>query len=194
MKMKNVLMILIALAVVLTMAGVVSATDYTQNAQEGSMDVNYTVLDSYTVTIPSEVIISGVDISTPGLVNVTNLLINPGKSLHIKLTSRNFTDTSGIYNLVNSGSYISYYINKTAAPVNTDINDGVENNKDILVVKAGEVHCNLTSKTGTAKIGNYTTLFFKTTTDFINNATKSGSHKDSLTFTFTVEEDTPVTP
>lgn len=188
MKLKKVLMILIALAVVLTMAGVVSATDYHKNNPNGSMDVNYTVQENYTVIIPPEVTISAPGVSTPGLVNVTNLLINPGNYLHIKLTSENYLGPGGIYNLVNSGSYINYYINNTAAPVNTDSNVGVTNGADILVVEAGEVHCNLTSKTGTAKIGNYTTLFFKTTEDFIKNATKSGSHKDSLTFTFTVTD------
>lgn len=194
MKLKKVLMILIALAVVLTMGGVVSATEY--NTENGEMSdkntiVKYELAQSYVVTIPSAVTILAVGTSSPGPVNVTNLLINPGNYLHINLTSRNATDIDGIYKLVLGESYIRYYINNTAATGESDSHVGVVNGADILTVAAGNKHPKLTNEHGTAKIGNYTTLFFNTTADFIKDATTSGTHSDTLTFQFRVDKTAP---
>ena len=190
MKLKKVLMILITLAVVITMAGVVSADEYNEGSGTGDMEVKYELAQSYVVTIPSAVTLSshGEDgvYNDSSRVDVTNLLIAPANYLHINLKSTNSTTTRGLYNLVNVDSYIKYYINKTVSPGTEDDGTLVENDTDILIVAAGEGHPDYISVRGFAGLGNYTTLHFKTTQEFINNATKSGYHTDTLTFTFTV--------
>lgn len=198
MKMKNVLMILIALAVVFTMAGVVSATTNYKNIvsttgedTDGEFTVKYSLGKSYLVQIPPEVTIAGPNMygefTGSGFINVTNLLIDPADYLHVNLTSGNVTAIHGIYNLVNDGtSFISYYINYTRATASEEL--PVINTDDILVVEAGNVFPGLEHLGGTASIGNYTTLKFKTTTTFIQNATKSGVHQDVLNFHFYINE------
>ena len=193
MKMKNLLITLIAVAMVFTITGVVSADEHTYfgdgNHPNPSVVVNYSLGQSYTVSIPSEVNINGRDGDVyygTGIINVTRLLINDGDYLHVKLQSLNSTSSAGIYKLVNSQtSEIRYYINKT-------VSDGAEespvrNTADILVAKAGEAHPLITGS-GTASIGNYTTLKFNTTTTFIKEATKSGYHQDVLSFTFYINK------
>ena len=193
MKLKKVLMILIALAVVLTMAGVVSATNYNQNNQEGSMKVNYTVQESYTVTIPADVHFASPGLSSTGYVNATSVLIAQGHYLYVNLTAANPGVGTGIYNLMYEESFIPYYINKTAYTRNgeTITESGpspVTNNTEILRVNAGDVYPDTTVSAmgGTASIGNYVTITFKTTDAFIAKATKSGDHIDTLKFTFDV--------
>ena len=185
MKMKNVLMILISLAVVFAMVGVVSAAPGFQNSQDSTI-VKYDVEDSYIIIVPPEVIISNGLVSTGNLVNATSVLLNYDKTLQINLTSNNYWD-GGIYNLTNdegtaASSKVPYYINMTTSagsPTTQVINDTV-----ILSVPAGTPHPILsTLTTGTASIGDYVNLTFQTTTEFISYATKSGLHQDTLTFT-----------
>ena len=188
MKMKNVLMILISLAVVFAMVGVVSAATGFQNSQnsQDSTIVKYNVEDSYIIIVPPEVIIPNGLVSTGNLVNATSVLLNHDKTLQVNLTSNNWWN-GGIYNLTNdegtaATSKVPYYINKTnsaGSQTTQVINDTV-----ILSVPAGTPHPILsTLTTGTASIGDYVNLTFQTTTEFISYATKSGYHQDTLTFT-----------
>ena len=189
MKMKNVLMILISLAVVFAMVGVVSAATGFQNSQnsQDSTIVKYEVEDSYIIIVPADVTItisSGL-VSMNNQVNATSVLLNHDKILKINLTSNNYW-TNGIYNLTNNEgtaapSKVPYYINMTTSAGSSTtpvINDTV-----ILSVPAGTPHPILsTLTTGTASIGDYVNLTFQTTTEFISYATKSGYHQDTLTF------------
>ena len=186
MKMKNVLMILVTLAVVFAMAGAVSG-DYIRYANDrGTMTVNYSVEDNYVVEIPADVIFekSESKFVSEGQVNATNVLINPGKKLVVNLTSNQYISSDNIYYLNNSGSWIRYYINKT------DTTTKVANNTYVLTVNAGEEHPVLKKiYNGFKKIGGYVNLSFETTQNFIDNATKSGVHQDSLTFMLDVVEE-----
>lgn len=186
MKLKKVLMILIALAVVLTMAGVVSA----ENPTEKGMDVKYTLLDKYEVVVPASfdfANLGGTFVST-GQVNATNVLLNDGKSLYVNLTSAN-PGENGIYYLKYVDSYIPYYINRTSSDSQTVVDGIVSNTQDVLEVPAGTEHPILKDiKTGYERIGDYVTLKFTTTQDYINYATKSGVHTDTLTFKIAVKD------
>ncbi|MBQ3570506.1 MAG: hypothetical protein IJA20_07530 [Methanocorpusculum sp.] len=190
MKMKNVLMILITLAVVFAMAGAVSA-DKGFKDNDKSMTVNYSVEDNYVVEIPADVIFKKDDNNnkfiSEGQVNATNVLINPGKKLVVNLTSNQYISCDNIYYLDNSGSWIRYYINKTESESPTTTQ--VTNDTYVLTVNAGDEHPVLKKiYNGFKKIGGYVTLSFETTQNFIDNATKSGVHEDSLTFTLDVVE------
>lgn len=188
MKMKNVLMILISLAVVFAMVGVVSAAFH--DGKDNTI-VMYDVADSYIIIVPADVTItisSGL-VSMNNQVNATSVLINNGKTLQVNLTSGNYWK-DGIYNLTYHDSKIPYYINKT-----TSGNVGptlVENTSVILSVPAGHPHPILKAfETGTASIGDYVNLTFQTTENFISYATKSGLHQDTLTFQCAVVPPTP---
>ena len=188
MKMKNVLMILISLAVVFAMVGVVSAAS---QFNDKDTIVKYNVEDSYIITVPSDVTFSdGSLVSTDNQVNATSVLINDGKTLQVNLTSNNWWN-GGIYNLTISGSKIPYYINMTTSGEQPSTTP-VHNNTAILSVHAGTPHPILKAfGTGTASIGDYVNLTFQTTENFISYATKSGFHQDTLTFTCAV---VPLTP
>lgn len=188
MKMKKVLMILITLAVVFAMAGVVSAETGFKNSID-SMDVKYNVADSYIITIPSDVtFIDGGLKSENNQVNATNVLIGAEKYLHVNLTSSNPIKSTGIYHLMYAqSSYVPYYINKTTVGDNQQVSQ-VENGSKILTVAAGSLHPNFNAISGTASIGGCVNLTFETTTTFISNATKSGDHKDTLTFMCWVDD------
>ena len=185
MKMKNVLMILVTLAVVFAMAGAVSgATGFASD--DKTMTVNYTVQDSYTVTIPSDVtfVSNNGKFSSTGEVNATDVLINPDKKLVVNLTSGHHIG-NGIYYLENKGSWIRYYINvtDTLSPQSSPVISG----DDVLTVNAGAEHPNLKDTySGFKKIGGFVTLTFETTQEFIDNATKSGDHRDTLRFMLSV--------
>ena len=189
MKMKNVLMILVTLAVVFAMAGAVSGDyGYTGfddiDSDSDTMIVNYTVLDSYTVTIPPYVTIvkNGDKFNSTGEVNATDVLINPDKKLVVNLTSTHYIN--GEYYLVcDEDSWICYYINVTPFGGRSD---QVINNNPVLTVNAGAGHPNLSNNYGFKKIGGLATLTFETTQELINNATKSGNHEDKLTFELNV--------
>ena len=188
MKMKNVLMILITLAVVFAMAGAVSANMGFKD-DDKSMTVNYSVEDNYVVEIPADVIFNEYNSKfvSEGQVNATNVLINPGKKLVVNLTSNQYISSDNIYYLDNNGSWIRYYINMTSAGSQTS--NHVINKDYVLTVNAGEEHPALKEiYTGFKKIGGYVTLHFETTQNFIDNATKSGVHQDSLTFMLDVVE------
>lgn len=178
MKMKNVLMILISLAVVFAMVGVVSA-EFSDD--KDSTIVMYNVEDSYIITVPVDVTILANLVSTDNQVNATSVLINDGKTLQVNLTSGNYWK-EGIYNLTYHDSKIPYYINKTTSEV-TPVTTPVGNGEVILSVPAGKPHPILKAfGTGTASIGDYVNLTFQTTENFISYATKSGLHQDTLTF------------
>ena len=150
------------------------------------MTVNYTVQDSYTVTIPPYVTIDN-DFSSEHFVNATNVLINPDKKLVVNLTSTHYISDDEIYYLNNSGSWILYYINVTT--YDDDANGDAEANEESTVINKVSFLEVLSGakypgndEPGSTGVGGFVKLTFKTTLDFISNATKSGDHKDELTF------------
>ena len=185
MKMKNVLMILVTLAVVFAMAGAVSGEPGFA-ADDDTMIVNYTVQDSYTVTIPPDVTFND-GLSSEHFVNATNVLINPDKKLVVNLTSNHYIDDDGIYYLVcGDNSWIRYYINVTTYnDVDGNVVGGQEspvtNEDHFLNVLSGAKYPGKNER-GSAGVGGFVKLTFKTTQEFIDNATKSGNHEDTLTF------------
>ena len=188
MKMKNVLMILITLAVVFAMAGAVSAEIGFKN-QESSMKVNYSVKDNYVVEIPADVTFGDNNlVSNDNYVNATDVRIEHDHYLIVNLTAGNPLSENGLYSLVNNGSYIPYYINVTGSSNNAETLQ-VTNTSTFLKVKSGHQYPGKDTIKGYRGIGDYVKLTFETTADFIANATKSGNHDDNLTFTLKVVEE-----
>ena len=161
--MKNVLMILISLAVVFAMVGVVSAADNgIDGSDTGDTNIQYIVDESYIVTIPSDVNFN-TDLSGSGTVEASDVLLPDGKQLTVTMKSNNGYGTS--FNLTCGTSPVSsipYSITVGGTSVS-------ENPFPVLTVPEGT-----TSKS--------VALTFVTTDANIAKATKSGSHTDTLTF------------
>lgn len=181
MKMKNVLMILIAFAVVFTMAGVVSAGVLDTEDQGQNIFVNYSVNDIYVVTIPSNVDF-GQTLFSKQDVNATKVLINPDKKLIVNLTSRNFNAFER-FCLNNTNSLIPYNITNEFSQNKIQLN---AEETTVLTVTAGQQHPNYQTAVNGLGIGNVTALNFTTTNAYIGMANKSGLHQDVLTFKFRV--------
>ena len=175
MKMKNVLLILITLALVFTMVGGVAADGST-------MYVNYSVTQQiYNLVIPPSITFGDGNLESDNqTVMVYNYLYPFGVSVEVNMTAGNVGLGATLYNLTNQSSYIPYFINYT------DEDIPVENGDTILTADAGDIHSlPLPAHLDVgpyARIGQFVNLTFKTTEKFIHNATLSGLHSDLLTF------------
>lgn len=179
MKMKNVLMILISLAVVFAMAGAAGANDVNQvnqNSQDQKADtqVTYTMNEGYIVTIPVSVSLSmeGNEYEATGSepISADNVRINAGKVLKVNISGHDYGSDGGKWVLkeTQGSGELTYTIKKGDSELG--------NNAVVLSVQAG---------TGWDR-GSFTrvseTLSFKT-----EEVTISGSFEDTLTFTVSVE-------
>ena len=158
-------MIALVLAAVMTMSMTTAAfADQTVTNNTGTVDVTYTIADSdesYIVTIPADVNLSSAAISKTGDVKVTNAVLKSGNTLKISVATANG------FNLVNGVSAIPYTVSDGAAAI---ANDGT-----VLTVAAGTA-------------SSTKTLTFATTADNVKQATLTGAHKDTLTFTVSVTQ------
>lgn len=157
--MKKVLMLLIALAMVFSMAGIVSA----------DMTVSHDVEEVYEVDIPSDVaLFVGSYTDAPEVkVGATGVKTATGNQLVVTIES-----TNG-FHIVNQESNIIY-----TAVVKTSEGSyqKCEHGDVILKLDSG------------VTIGN-ATMKFNTTKAEIDKATRGGQHKDTLTFTFSFDKE-----
>ena len=172
--MKKVLMILLALAMVFSMAGVVSA-DGTQDVSGGngkstSVDVTQNVDYSFTVRMPVSIPLATAQSYTDEgfdaevYLEVTALQVDSDNNLFVKISSpNNFNVTAN-----NGNSKIPY---KAGLLTNGEYVDCVDGQSVLQADRIGAVA---------------TMKFFATDAD-IKAAKNAGKHTDSLTFTFTFE-------
>lgn len=175
--MKKVLMILLALAMVFSMAGVVSADDTQDvsggNGESTSVDVTQNVDYSFTVRMPVSIPLataqSYTDEGFDAEVNleVIALQVDSDTNLFVKISSPNkFNVTAN-----NGNSKIPY---KAGLLTNGEYVDCVDGQSVLQADRIGAVA---------------TMKFFATDAD-IKAAKNAGKHTDSLTFSFTFEEKT----
>ena len=155
--MKKVLTILLVLAMVFSMAGVVSADEGFDGDNGGSTEVEYSADEKYLVRVPVTVTI-GENYEGSGTVDVLWSRVEEDSALKINVVSYNG------YNLVYSTSKIPYTL--TIGSTGTLID--AEN--DVV----------LKSPAGTGATSE--TLLFETTMEDVNKATISARHTDILTF------------
>ena len=159
--MKKLLMILLALALVLSITGVVSAED---------TYVTYDVLDGYTALLP----VNGVTLvptddgyasAYENIVGVSNAQISENEVLSIRVESaNNFHVVAAIGNTESKVQYKAGILG--ADGEYSDISDGAE----VLSIGIGDAY--------TAP------MKFYTTTEWTKEAKISAPHKDTLTFTY----------
>ena len=168
--MKNKKLILpIAGLAIMSLAVPVFAADLNKDVTSGTTVVSYGVNSGYTVSIPSAVNFTSSTLTQSGQVTASNVIIENGKTLKVKMTSANYTEEDG-YTL----NYGDGEVSKIKYTIKNGDVDFV-NGASVLEVAAG------TTAGGTS------TLNFATTTEDIEAATKSGEHKDTLTFNVSVE-------
>lgn len=160
--MKKFFAILLAIAMMATMS--VTAFAATIEGNEGSVEVTYGVEDSYVVTIPASFTVG----ATEGTeVSASDVVIGYGEQLTVSISSTNYDTESSKWYLVdtaNAENKLNYTIKVGDADV---VNNGV-----ILTVPAG------TAETVSASLA----------TALVDQATVSGTYKDTITFTVTVAE------
>ncbi len=130
-------------------------------ANSGNITVGYNAGVTYTVTIPASVTFSDAEKEVERPLQVSNVLLNEGSTLHINLSSLNE------FKMVCGGGYIDYRLT-----INNNEPPG-ENNYTILTVSAGE-------NTGWALL-NFVTDLQK------DHAMYAGNYTDTLTFTVEVQ-------
>ena len=178
MKMKNVLMILISLAVVFAMAGAAGANEVNQDSQYKSADtqVTYTMNEGYIVTIPAGVALSMANnayvANGSEEISADKVRINAGKVLTVKISGNDYDSDGGNWVLkeTNQGS------GKLNYTIKNDQDTALGNNTVVLSVLAGH-GWDGGIFTSVSKI-----LSFKT-----EEVKISGSFEDTLTFTVSVE-------
>jgi hypothetical protein len=144
------------------------------NTKTGQTEIDYTVNQSYTVNIPSDVSLNldGNDYKGSGKVKATDVRIEDGKILKVTMKSTNAGEATG------SDSYKLKYGTSTASEIAYSIKKGEDN-----LSNGGEV---VSVSSGTVESGEVTLNFAATSTQ-VAEATKAGKHTDTLTFTVSVE-------
>lgn len=150
-----------------------AANELTSGNNSQEITVNYTVGQSYTIIIPSDLNLVTEDSAPAQLVAAKNVRLNSDENLTVTMTSANYDNTEGYRVSFEGDSHIKYEVKKgtTEDAVNEKITD---NNVELL---------NLTS--GTTEDSLY--LKFYTTDQYIKEAIKAGKHTDVLTFACEVE-------
>lgn len=173
--MKKSRMLIGAMMAAMMCAMPVCAAELNQDSTSpGQTVVSYGIESTYTVTIPADFSFTNTKLESIGNVKASDVLLGDGKKLVVKMTSTNY-DTTNLYTLdygASDVSMIPYFIKTKGTTDAYDVN--FVNGSSVLEVEAG---------TTTKEVN----IQFSTTTDDIAKATKSGEHKDTLTFECTVE-------
>lgn len=156
------LKVFMAVALMFTMVAPVFASNLTQDVTSGTMNVSYGVNGVYTISIP-DTLNFGTDLTKTAEVEVSNVLIEHGKSLKLEMTSANE------YNLKNQNSAIAYTVKSGETTFSAT-------NKEVISVEAGNPDTTTNAE-----------LTFATTEEAIAAATLSGQHTDTLTFTASIQ-------
>jgi len=166
----------LALAFVLVLALSISAFatgNGISGNNSGTVEVKYTVSETYVVTIPAAQTFTETTLSTEGTVAATGVKLVSTHQLQVACKSLNG------YKLKTSDgqSAIDYTVTMGASTVLT----GVQEDTVVLTV----------AQTSAAAASDSVTLTFATTTDDIAAASAAGDHTDTLTFTCSVVDKQP---
>lgn len=157
--MKKLLALILAAAMLCSSSMAALATDLDGESNAGTITVSYGVDEAYVVTIPADV-----SVTTGGVeatLSANSVLIEDGATLTVSVESANN------FHLDYAGSKIPYI-------VYVDGEKQTSANFTALSIESGTTSASVK-------------LTFKTTEDYIAQATKSGNHTDSLTFTCAVQ-------
>ena len=171
--MKKLLKLSIALSMIIAMSVPVWATTTNIDGTKTQQDVivSYNVNQGYTITIPAELPLAvGEHKASEVVVSAADVRLASDETLNVTMKSKEFdtTDKFRIKYDTNEPSFIKYEILKGDA--SGSVTTPIETNDTTI----------LTVTSGTTEKSTY--LKFYTTEEYIEEATKSGSHQDTLTF------------
>ena len=159
MKKTRILALTLALAMVMAMTGAF-ALDLTNESPEGSMEISYTIPETYSVVIPESVNLTAETPSATGTVSASDVRLAANRTLKVTMDSINN------FYLKNGESAVEYTV--------SDQTGAISDGGIVLSVQAGTT-------------SGSNSLTFATTAEKIKAATLSGNHIDTLTFTITVQ-------
>ena len=170
--MKKILLLGALISIVASTTMVFAAENYNQLNKSGKTEITYGINEGYYLEIPANL-----DLTTTASekkLAVTEVRLVAGKKLTIEMESDNFGKVvADRYQVVyDNTSCITYTVKKGATgAVNTEV---TTNNHELINIDAGETDAEIY-------------LTFTTTNEEIEDATKAGTHTDTLTFTVTVQ-------
>jgi hypothetical protein len=165
---RKILATLLSLTMVLGMTCTAFAAELNSTSRSGDTKVQYTVEESYTVTIPGDISLTSSKTSDTGIVSAENVLINKDNSLTVTMSSTTYSN--GYKLTAPSGNSSIPYTIKTA----TNSSNALEDKAVVLKVTSGSTS------------GNETLTFAVDADTVANNAKESGNYTDTLTFTVAV--------
>jgi len=164
MKTKKILSFVLVAVIMLSMATTSFAVEVTSNGGSGETVVTYGMDEGFTVTIPANFTIDSTKKATAD-VSASNVMIAHGKVLEVAVSGDDY-DVTGSWELIDeveASNKLTYTIGTTE--------DGTDivNNSVVLSVGAGEAYGSTVTET----------MHFTV----IDELSKSGTYKDTLTFT-----------
>lgn len=170
--MKKILLLGALISIVASTTMVFAAENYNQLNKSGTTEITYGINEGYYLEIPANLDLT--TIASEKKLAVTEVRLAAGKNLTIEMESDNFGKVvANRYQVVyDDTSCITYTVKKgDAGAVNTEVTN---NNHKLIDIDAGETGAEIY-------------LTFTTTDEEIEDATKAGTHTDTLTFTVTVQ-------
>lgn len=167
--MKKSLSMVLALALSLSMAlpafAVTEITSANVGANTGETVVTYGTSEGFTVTIPADFNIDTATNKATADVKADDVMIAYGKTLNVKISGDDYVDSWELIDTNAADNTLTYEIGTTEG------GNDIVNNSVVLSVAAGNTS------------GATETLYF----EVIDNLTKAGTYKDTLTFTVSVD-------
>ena len=158
-----IMIVLMTLGVpIYSLASEETATPQDSWEKSGNTNIDYNMEETYTVTFPASVTFTDNETSIDRGLQVTDVVLREGSSLHVNVASLND------FQMKNGEGSIAYQL-----IVNNNDDKPVQHNSTVLTVIAGE-------KTGLA-ILTFTTKLDK------SNASFAGRYSDTLTFTVSID-------
>ncbi len=159
--MKKIFAILLAVTMMATMSVTAFAAEIT--GESGSVEVTYGVEEAYVVTIPAAITLSA-DAASTMEISASGVVIAYGDQLTVSVSSTNYADSKWyLVDTANAENKLEYSVKNGE--------NAVASGDAILTVDAG------TAETATVTL----------TTQLVDQATVSGTYKDTITFTVNVD-------
>ena len=157
--MRKIISCVLCLAMVLSMGMTAFAADISIDGGSQNVTVTYGTSESFLVTIPASITI--LDEVSDFQISASNVMIGANKELVVEINGDDYVDKWELIDVANPDNRLEYAIQGP--------NGNVKNNDTVLSVLSGEAH----DSTKTADF-----VFVR-----MDEATKSGTYTDTLTFT-----------
>lgn len=163
--MKKILSMVLVVMMVLSMIPAAYATNITIDGnQTANTVVTYGLDEGYTVVIPDSVALNADGVGTATL-SASNVIIASGKTLNVRISGADYTTAWELIDQADPDNAVAYSIKKSGAEIK---------NNDVVLSSASGANWNSSVSS---------VLDFAITGEIA----KSGSYKDTLTFTVSID-------